>query len=454
MKPGRAWWPSTTRYKMSEADRDNSIAVFGALSLFWFSFQSQRHLIASLLGASSVAEDLGVTAAGAGFLVGVYFPAYGLMQLPSGLLADLYSPRRNLLMAALGMIASGILFGLAPNFPVALLARALVGISSGLVYMSIIKLCANWAEGRQFATVVGFVNVFGNIGAVLSFLLIPALLVSFPWRTTSLLVVIPLLLMPLSLLLVRDCPTSSAVGRVADPASRSASDPPLRSWRALPALAVDARTILARKEFWFYSIMSFMWVGFHFSVISWLPRYCLDVLEMPKAMTGLLPAIMTAGGGIANLAYGPIYVRWRRHVERILIAVNFSYILLLAGFIVAGPFLAGNFVIVALAALTLGALVSSFPVVVAALRDIVPGQMIATGVGIYNGFSFLVGFIYPWLIGIIIDAVDQPSGAGPWTYSSTAYSVAFVGCCLTLLVTLAATLVLTRGRQPIPEVAR
>lgn len=399
-----------------------------------------------------MAEDLGVTAAGAGFLVGVYFPAYGLMQLPAGLLADLYSPRRNLLIAALGMIVSGILFGLAPNFPVALVARALVGLSSGLVYMSIIKLCANWAAGRQFPIVVGFVNVFGHIGAVLSFLLIPVLLISFPWRTTSLLVVAPLLLMPLSLLMVRDCPADSAVGEPTTPTGRNAPSPSIPSGQSLRALAVEARAILVRKEFWFFSIMSFMWIGFNFSVISWLPRYCLDVLEMPQAMTGLLPAIMTAGGGIANLFYGPIYVRWRRHVERILIALNFSYILLLAGFILAGPFLVGDFVVAALAALALGALVSSFPLVVSALRDIVPGQMIATGVGIYNGFSFLVGFIYPWLIGIIIDAVDKPSGAGPWTYSSTAYSVAFVGCCLTLLVTLVATLVLTRGRQPIPEI--
>lgn len=428
---------------MRGALRDSSITVVAALSLSWLCFQTQRYLVATLLGASTLPEDLGVTAAGAGLLVAVYFPAYGLMQIPSGVLADLGSPRRNLIIASFGMIVSGLMFSLAPDFSVALVARLLVGVSSGLVYLSIIKLCANWFTGGGFGTAVGIVNAFGSVGTVLSFLVIPVVVVSLAWRTTSLLVVAALMLIPISMSMVRDRPESGLTSPRATCSSENRRP-------SLQQMTGEVRVIVGRKDFWFFSILSFMWIGFHFGVINWFPRYCLDVLALPKSLTGLLPAFMAVGGGLGNIVYGSGYDRWKGKGRLLLVGSDVAYVALLSGFVVSGPILAGNLLVLVVGGLALGWLAGSFPLVVAALREIVPLRLMGTGLGIYNGLSFIAGFVYPWLIGIALDLVDKPLST-TWTYSHTAYSTAFLGGCASLLLTLLATLLLTRERRPAPQ---
>src|SRR5512141_2663992 len=106
--------------------------ALAAIIAMWFAAQLPRVAPPAYVGASSLMVDLGTTAAGAGLLASVYFPVYGLMQIPSGILADQSSARRNLIVGGLAMTAAGLAFAVAPTLELAVAARAAVGVTAGL----------------------------------------------------------------------------------------------------------------------------------------------------------------------------------------------------------------------------------------------------------------------------------------------------------------------------------
>jgi predicted MFS family arabinose efflux permease len=97
-----------------------------------------------------VARDLAISKGAAGWMVTIFAFAYVVGGPRLGSLADRYGPR-TVLAAALGLFAAANLAtGLAPEFPVLLLCRALAGLAASGVTPSVYALVgASAPEGRQ-----------------------------------------------------------------------------------------------------------------------------------------------------------------------------------------------------------------------------------------------------------------------------------------------------------------
>jgi len=103
-----------------------------------------------------------------GFVAALYFYPYALLQLPSGVLADSVGPRR---LFTGGMVVAGVgslLFAFAPGAGWLLAGRGLVGVGVAVVFVSVLKLIANWFRDNEFGTWVGVLQLVGNTGAVLA----------------------------------------------------------------------------------------------------------------------------------------------------------------------------------------------------------------------------------------------------------------------------------------------
>ncbi|MEP7763066.1 MFS transporter [Sanguibacter sp. 25GB23B1] len=79
----------------------------------------------------------GVTFSASSFLLGAIVAAFGvgrlLVNVPAGLLADRFGPRRLLLGALVGLVVVTVLTAFAPTLPVLLVARFLAGVLGGSV---------------------------------------------------------------------------------------------------------------------------------------------------------------------------------------------------------------------------------------------------------------------------------------------------------------------------------
>ncbi len=85
------------------------------------------HRLCPAVIALDIQASFGLTGTLLGILGSAYFYSYAAMQLPTGLMADSWGPRKTVssffVLAGLG----SILMGVAPNLSIAVLGRILVG---------------------------------------------------------------------------------------------------------------------------------------------------------------------------------------------------------------------------------------------------------------------------------------------------------------------------------------
>lgn len=114
----------------------------------------------------------------------MYFLAYFLMQIPSGILADRIGPKKTTVIFSLFAAFGSILFGLSTNIIVAYASRFLVGLGVSVVFVCLVKVQTNWFDERHFAFMLGLSGLAGNVGALLA--QTPLVIAShvFTWRKT------------------------------------------------------------------------------------------------------------------------------------------------------------------------------------------------------------------------------------------------------------------------------
>jgi len=140
-------------------------AVFGILAFAYFFVYFHR--VSSAVVSNDLQIIFGVsTAASIALLSSVYFYAYTIMQLPSGLLTDNWGPRKTVSFFTLVAAAGAILTGIASTFETVIAGRLLIGVGVAMVYIPTMKILAAWYRKNEFASLSGILLAVGNIGAL------------------------------------------------------------------------------------------------------------------------------------------------------------------------------------------------------------------------------------------------------------------------------------------------
>jgi MFS family permease len=111
---------------------------------------------------------------------------YAGMQIPTGILVDRYGPRRLLLVAAATMGAAQILFAVVESYPLALLARAMLGLGDALTFVSVLRFAAGQFGPRRYPLVVAITGMLGTVGNVAATLPLASVLRAVGWTPTFL----------------------------------------------------------------------------------------------------------------------------------------------------------------------------------------------------------------------------------------------------------------------------
>ncbi len=127
-----------------------------------------------------------ISATALGNLSAFYFYSYVAMQIPTGILADIWGPRRLLTAGALIAGSGTLMFAVAPSILWAYLGRFLIGGSVAVAFVGTLKLAGEWFPARFFSTVSGVALFFGIVGAVFAGVPLRLSVISFGWRHTML----------------------------------------------------------------------------------------------------------------------------------------------------------------------------------------------------------------------------------------------------------------------------
>ncbi len=157
--------------------------------------------------------DLNVEdAAVMGTLAGTYAVIYMIMQLPSGLLADLWGPRKTVAAGMLVACIGTFMFGAADTIVLAFVGRGLVGLGVSVVFVSAIKFLSVWFKPVQFATMLGMTVLYGNLGGLAGTVPMSVLVTQVGWRNSFYVVgTVTFLVSVLCFLFLRDKPDTVEV---------------------------------------------------------------------------------------------------------------------------------------------------------------------------------------------------------------------------------------------------
>ena len=158
--------------------------IWGFGALFYLMGFFQR--VAPAVMTAELMQEFNINAASLGNLSAFYFYSYVAMQVPTGIIADIWGPRRLLSTGALTAAIGILLFAVAPNIWWANCGRFLIGGSVAVAWVSTLKLAGDWFPSRYFAMISGIALFFGLVGAVFAGPPLRLLIVAFGWRSIML----------------------------------------------------------------------------------------------------------------------------------------------------------------------------------------------------------------------------------------------------------------------------
>jgi MFS family permease len=131
-------------------------------------------------------SDFGLGAAALGNLSAFYFYSYVAVQIPTGILADKFGPRRLLTVGAAITAVGTLVFALAPTVAMANFGRLLIGASCGVAFVGMMKIASHWLPAKLFALSSGMALATGIAGAVFAGVPLREMATAFGWRNVML----------------------------------------------------------------------------------------------------------------------------------------------------------------------------------------------------------------------------------------------------------------------------
>lgn len=145
-------------------------------------FLSYLYRVVNAVIAPDLIADLGLSASALGLLTAAYLLTFAAAQLPLGIMLDHYGPRKiEAGLLVFGAIGAAI-FALAPNTPILIMARALIGFGVSACLMASFKAYVMWFPKERLALVNGFQMMAGGLGALAATQPVEAMLGFTDWR--------------------------------------------------------------------------------------------------------------------------------------------------------------------------------------------------------------------------------------------------------------------------------
>lgn len=335
-------------------------------------------------------SEFSLGAAALGNLAAFYYYSYVAMQIPAGLLADRWGPRRVLTAGAAIAAAGTLLFALAPGYAAAGLGRLLIGASVGVAFVSMLKLAGHWFAPTRFAMLSGLALACGILGAVSAGVPLRLLVDAFGWRNVlSISAALTGLLAVILWLAVRD-----------DPAERGyASYAPAPPARHAPILA-SIRRALGTRNVWLVFLISGAVSGPTLTFGGlWGVPFLSTHYAISTSQASMITSLLLVCWAVAGPFVGALSDRLRRRkplyaLGAVLATAGWCAALLLPALPLS--------LLVALLAFT-GCASSAVMVGFAIAKESAPAALAGTAGGIANMGNMLGGMIMQPAVGWILD---------------------------------------------------
>ncbi|MGO1949228.1 MAG: MFS transporter [Mycobacteriaceae bacterium] len=351
-------------------------------------------------------DHFGIDASRLAVFTSVQVGVYACAQIPMGMLIDRFGPRRMLVVGALLMGVGQVLLGATSSYPVAILARVIVGTADATAFLSVMRILPAWIPIRQTPVFTQLTGGLGYIGQFLSAVPFSLLLHAQGWQTAFLsLGGLSVVIAILAWVAVADSPDPT-------PASQSTDT------------VQDAAAKTSRVGIWntlkFVVHQPACWLGFfiHFTLMSQIVFTLLwgvPLMTLGMGLTEGQASSILVVNMVVSVLVGPIMGiisarAGRRRPEVALVAT----IIVAATWVVF--FAAGDprgLVAVAIVNIIVPGLAPVANYGFDTVREEVDRRFTATATGLSNMGGFVAGMIASQAVGVVLDIT---SDGGDYTW--------------------------------------
>lgn len=293
--------------------RNYGLLIFSIFVIAYFFVYFQR------ISISVVGSDIEASVGGsAAILSAVYYWTYTAMQIPSGLLADRFGPRKSgfvfLMLASVGSFVTS--FG--NSFGLMVAGKIMIAAGMAIIYIPLMKLVSVWFRKTDFAVLNGITIAVGNFGAIVAGGPLRMLADAIGWREVFLVLgIVTMCLAALCLLIVRDHPHDKNLPSVEEIGHDLHGEQIIeRSDAKIPTLKGLRIVFSGGRAFWTCAIAYFLVYG---SIMTfqgtWAVRYFDNVYEFAISASWMV-TVMGLGKIISTVFIGILTSRGIIHSKR------------------------------------------------------------------------------------------------------------------------------------------
>ena len=331
----------------------------------------------------------GLNSVGAAGIMSARDLASGLIALPGGVIVDIVRRHWGLLLAGcLGIAALGsLVMGVSPVYPLLLIGIGVVAISHSVWHLpASASLSHHFSEHRGMA--LSLHGVGGSIGDVVGPLATGALLAFLQWRgLLSIYAIAPFFLGFMIAWSFRH------IGRVSSESGEPSGTPTMTRRIELTS------QLLRNPVLWGLTFVRGLRGMCLISLVTVLPLYLGNELEMNPALRGIHIALLIVIGLLAKPAAGYLSDRWGR--KQVLVpGLIWSCLVTLALI----PFNDGITLMITIALLGLF-LYPDQPILTAAVFDVIGREVASTGLGVVACIAFLMSAASALIAGAIYETM-------------------------------------------------
>ena len=375
--------------------------------------------VAPAVMTSELMQSFGIAASQLGNFSAVFFYAYVLMQIPTGVLVDTWGARKLLIVGATAAAAGGLIFGSTSNFTLACVGRAIMGAATAVGWVVTLKITTHWFAARKFATLAGLGLLMGNIGALVAQVPLRLLVEHFDWRTVAIASSAFVLVLGVAAwAFVRNDPADAGYQSYAPTALQT------QAHVTIGQALTGFRRIFGYRNTW---LIFFAQGGFVGALLSftglWGPSYLKVRFGVPSTTAAAVCSVMIVSWAVASPLFGYVSDRMQRRKPiylggAVVALLGWSAMFYLPA-LPLPPFVA----LAAVTSFASGAVILGFPYT----KESVPVRYLGTISGAINVGNMIGPMLLQPGIGRILD--QRWSGtmsAGLRVYSVDAFEAAFL----------------------------
>lgn len=369
------------------------------LSIIWagwlFSFLDRMVISIAL---PFIGKDLNIDATMQGGILSAFFAGYALFQIPGGMLADKFGPRKIMSVAIAWFSVFTTLTGFVSSYAIMLFCRCIFGVGEGCFPGASWKMIATYFPPKERATATAIQSSVNTLGPAVASLVAAGIIASYGWRHVFIYLGFPgLLIAVLMWYYFRDNPADHP--KMSKEELQELNSEQVNGQADASQPTMTFKTFLTKPILWQMVLIWFLFDITFWGFVSWLPSYLMKVRGFSLLKTGITGSIPFFVGTVGMLVGGYLSDRMKGQrkwmfIPNALIAGFFlymTYTVASADLVIVYQSISAFFMFLAMSAFW------------GLVMDTIPPHIMGASSGTVNFGGQAAGFISPFVMGYLID---------------------------------------------------